>query len=113
MNFQKWCAIKQIPLVIVNTGHLRHLLLALDLEQLGAQDLERADAVPKLGALLRAEDADTGGLVKKVHRRLHLVDVLAARPAAAGRLDDDVHCGADGGGPIHPDLAQSQKGGGG
>eukprot|EP00959_Pyramimonas_sp_CCMP1952_P375725 7869343-Pyramimonas_sp.AAC.1 len=58
---------------------LAELLVHLDLEELGAQDLHGADLVLQLRPLLRAEHADARRLVDQVNRRLHLVHVLPAR----------------------------------
>ena len=62
--------------------HLLLLLLQLHLEELGTQDLHGPLPVLELGPLLRAEDLDPAGLVREVHRRLHLVHVLPASAAA-------------------------------
>mmetsp|Transcript_10708 Transcript_10708/g.39313 ORF Transcript_10708/g.39313 Transcript_10708/m.39313 type:complete len:366 (+) Transcript_10708:720-1817(+) len=69
--------------------HLGELLLALDVVELGAEHGHGELLVLELRALLRAEDANAGGLVCQVHRRLHLVHVLApgAPGAGGGELD--------------------------
>src|SRR5207237_132022 len=48
-----------------------------------AQPPQTDQLVPVLAALLAACDDDSGRQVTKPHSRLHLVDVLAARPARA------------------------------
>ena len=60
---------------------LGQLLLQLDVVQLGAEQLHRQVPVLQLASLLRAEYADTRGLVDEIHRGFNLARKKGITPA--------------------------------
>ena len=75
---------------LVSSVHLLALLLHLELVETRAQDLHRHRPVLVLRALVLAGDDDAGGQVRDAHRRIGLVDVLAAGAARAVGVDAQI-----------------------
>src|SRR6185312_2468827 len=83
-------AVAGADLQLARRGFGLLLLLALALEELGLQALQRLVAVRVLRALVLAFDDDAGRKVRDADRRIGLVDVLAAGAGRAVGVDLEI-----------------------